>query len=691
MPTPHVPTDPRHAADPVNLVNPLCGADSEREFSTGLTYPAVGVPWGMTHFSPRNRPGGQVFARRRSWPINHLDGFTATHAPSPWMGDYASFTLTPAVGFDDEPRSGYRLDSEVSRPDYYKVDLRGDLRCELTATARCGLLRLHYPADRTPTLLVRLHSPRCEVRLDDDGRVRGVARDGHKLVDGFGCHFVVSLDRNITDARRVEDGLILTLEPGGGSTNVTIATSFVGHSQADLNLRREVGDRPFEAVREETAAAWSRELGRVEVEGGTLDQRRTLYTGLWRALLFPRTLHEFDADGDAVFRSPYSGQVERGTLLADHGFWDTSRTVYPLLSLAWRERLGELLTAWLTAFERTGWMPQWASPGHRACMVGTHSAAMFADAITKGIGGFDRERALASMLRDADDPGDPDGRWGRQQLPEYLDLGYCPEVGGLDSVCRTIDYSYNDWCCARVLETLGKPHDDYDRRATNWRKLFDPATKFIRPRTPDGDFAEPFREFAWGGPYREGGPWQYRFSVPHDAAGLADLWGGADALAAGIESTVSAPRRFEIGTYGREIHEMTEVLGGTMGQYAHSNQPVHGVLWKPARVGRPDVTDRLVRRVLTELYSPDAWPGDEDNGEMGAWYALAAIGLFPYCPGDPAYTATVPLFDAVTLHGDDGRTIRLRRGKAMPTDRRVTHAALLDAADRGDVVELPSG
>ena len=686
---------------PLHLVNPLCGSDSEPDFSTGLTYPAVGVPWGMTYFSPRNRPGGRVFSRRRSWPVNRIDGFTATHAPSPWMGDYGSFTLTPGVGrVADDPRArqcSYRLDSEESRPDLYRVRLSaGDVECELTATCRCGVLRLHYPKGVEATLTLQLHSPRGEGRLDDDGVVRGVARDGHGLVDGFGCHFVVRADRPFARGRPIggDDGtpsLALHFEAGDGPVTVRVGTSFISHAQAELNLQREVGDRPFEQVRDAAGALWNAELDRVQIDGGTDAQRRTFYTGLWRALLFPRVFHEVDADGKTIHFSPYTGRVEVGELVTDNGFWDTSRTVYPLLSLAWRDKLGQILNAWLPAFEQSGWMPQWASPGHRACMVGTHSAAVFADAITKGVGGFDHRVALESMLKDADVPGDPEGRFGRQQLPEYLELGFCPEVGALDSVCRTIDYGYNDWCCARVLETLGRGEEaaDYDRRAAGWKKLFDPRTKFLRPLDDQGRFAGAFEEFRWGGPYREGGPWQYRFSVPHDATGLADLLGGADALATGVEQMVATPPRFFPGTYGSEIHEMSEMAGATMGQYAHSNQPVHGVLWQPARVGRPDVTDRLVRRVLDELYTPETFPGDEDNGEMGAWYVLAALGLFPHCPGDPAYTSTVPLFESATLHGDDGRTIRLTRGNAASQDRRVTHQTLLHAADTGEPVSLP--
>ena len=675
--------------DLLDLVNPLCGSDSEREFSTGLTYPAVGVPWGMTYFSPRNRDGGQVFSRRRSWPVNVLQGFTATHAPSPWMGEYCSFTVLPGVGtvpdFAAARYNSYRLDEETSRPDLYRVRLTSpDILCELTATARCGLMRLTYPPADDANLTLQLASPQCEAEQVGDREIEITARDGRGLIDGFAGRHVLRLDRPIAGVRRIAgdggagDALVLKFSTADNRpVRLELATSFVGHDQARLNARRELGGRDFDAVRAATAEAWSSELGRVRVTGGTTDQRRTFYTCLWRALLFPHTLTEPDDAGREVHFSPYTARVEPGPLVTDNGFWDTSRTVYPLLSLVWRRKLGELLDGFLTAYRQSGWMPQWASPGHRACMVGTHSAAVFCDAITKNIGGFDHETAFASMVKDATEPGDPEGRYGRQQLPEYVELGYCPDEGDIDSVCRTLDYSYNDWCCARVAEALGEAGqaETFGRRAGNWRNVFDPDVSFFRPRRSGGDWAGPFREFAWGGPYREGGPWQYRFSVPHDPAGLAEAMGGPDELAANVRAMVDTPPRYEPNVYGRQIHEMLEHAAGHMGQYAHSNQPVHGALWTAARVGRPNVTDALVRRVLDELYTPEAFPGDEDNGEMGAWYVLAAIGLFPHCPGDPSYTTTPPLFESIELHGDDGQIIRL--DGRQPPDRRVRHADLL--------------
>ena len=559
-------TTDRATGDVLDLVNTLCGTDSDRSFSTGLVYPAVGRPWGMTYFAPRNVSGGQVFGRVRSRPVNRLHGFTATHAPSPWMGDYGSFTVTPGVGLAadriDTRANSYRLDAEHARPDGYDVRLLSpEIDCALTATTSCGLLRLTYPAGADAHLVVQLTCPGCEVEQVSDTEVVGIARDGHGLTPGYGCRFVVRLDRAITGARPIAASgdtgaaLVLKFDAGDAPVHVHMATSFISHDQARLNLDREMGTQSFDAVRAETADVWRKELNRVQVTGGEAEHRRTFYTCLWRTLLFPHTLTETDADGKAVHYSPYTDQVEPGHLVTDNGFWDTSRAVYPLYSLVWRKQCGTLLDGFLEAYRQSGWMPQWASPGHRACMVGTHSAAVFCDAITKGIEGFDYKQAFESMLKDALEPGDPEAKYGRQQLPEYHALGYCPDEGDIDSVCRTLDYSYNDWCCATVAEAIGETeHLDLLReRSNNWKALFDPELKFFRPKDKAGNWVEPFQEWRWGGPYREGGPWQYRFQVLHDARGITDAYGGVDVVVGLMEQMMTMPPHFDVGTYGGQI------------------------------------------------------------------------------------------------------------------------------------------
>lgn len=675
-------------------VNVFQGADSTVHFSTGNTYPAVGVPWGMTYWSPQSDEGPWLYSRRPSHPAGVLQGFRATRQPSPWIRDWGQFTLLP---FRGEPAgrfvdaaSSCRLGEEAGSPDLYRVRLlRYQIGCEMTATCRCGVLRLDYdPAGETPEgaprrLWVRLASQRCEAGLDATGHVvRGVGRKLHpddaanaSLAD-LAVYFVITANATITRTRDAPDGQGFIVEfdaKHDGPIELRVGTSAISCDQAQVNLDREVGDRGFDAVRQMTADKWARELSRIRLTEATERQRRTFYSCLYRVLLWPQTFHEIDEGGRVVHRSPYDGQVHGGEQYTGNGFWDTYRTVYPLLSLVWPERLAEVCRGWLTTYVEGGWLPRWASPGYQSCMVGNHLAAVFADAAARGIDGFDLELAYEAMKKDATVPGCEAGRFGRQGLEGYLERGYVADDLEIDSVSRTLDYAYNDWCCAQVAHRLGREDDAavFDERAGNWRHVFDPQTRFMRPRLSDGSWLEPFDLYRWGKAYVEGGPWQYRLAVPHDPEGLAEALGGIESLVEAVEAMVAEPPIFRTGGYPREIHEMTELAtlpdaaaaAGGFGQYAHSNQPVHGFLWLPARLGQPELTARLVGRVLDELYSPDAFCGDEDNGEQGAWYVLASLGRYAQCPGDGRWTMIPPTLSA-EITPDDGDPLVVEAGRA---------------------------
>jgi predicted alpha-1,2-mannosidase len=435
-------------------------------------------------------------------------------------------------------------------------------------------------------------------------------------------------------------GVCLTLHPRGPVV-VRVATSFISHDQAHLNLHRELAGRGLVEVSEEAGRLWDRWLGRVQADGGSESDRRTLYSCLYRVGLWPMSMHELDSSGQWRHYSPHTGGVHPGLLVTNNGFWDTYRTVYPLLRLIDPVGFGQIMEGWLAHHREGGWMSRWASPGYRECMIGTHSDAIVSEAILGGIGGFDHDEAYEAVRRHAFEPAEGHRRYGRQALREYLDLGYVPYESVESALSWTLDNAHCDWCLGRIAQKLGR-HDDARSllaRGQNYRHVWDPGTQFFRPRLRDGQWVEPFGEFQWGYGYVEGGPWQYRFQVPHDPQGLAELMGGTDALLAKLEAMLSAPPRFNVGRYGREVHEMTslsmavDASGRSFGQYAHSNQPVHAFLLLPAVLGRPEWTARQVERVMRGLYSPDTFPGDEDNGEMAAWYVLGALGRVSPCPG----------------------------------------------------------
>ncbi|HYE05400.1 MAG TPA: GH92 family glycosyl hydrolase [Planctomycetota bacterium] len=663
------------ADGPVREVDPLQGTDSHHGFSRGNTLPLVARPFGMTAWSPQTGEGGWFFDPRE----RKLQGIRATHQPSPWIGDYGHFVVMAQTGAPNlSPRgraAAHRPEDTVIAPHWLRATLlRYDTTIELTPTERCAVVRVRFPRGGG-RIIIDTFAGASSFAIDRDGRSLTAmtrAQDWKATTDAFATHIVATCSAPITGfglfhgdeiwrdrAEHAGERVGAFLEFASEVVELRIATSFIDAAQARLSLAREIGERPFDAVRAEGATVWNDMLGRAAVEGGSDAERRVFYSCLYRALLFPRIWYEIDDAGAPRHHSPYDGGVHPGVLYADNGFWDTYRTVYPLLALLYPERLAEILEGWVQAAREGGWFPSWSSPGYKGCMIGSHSDAIIADAVVKGVRGFDLEAAYAACRRNGTEPGDDGERFGRRALGDYHALGYVPADRCPGSVARTLDNAYNDFCLAQIARALGRAEDHgvFAARAANYRNVFDARVGFMRGRNADGSWLEPFGEFTWGDPYIECGPWQATWAVPHDPAGLIALLGGAEAAAAKLDRMLALPPTFAAGSYGMEIHEMTEMAAAAFGQYAHSNQPVHHVLWLYACAGRPDRTQHWVRRVLAELYTPDAFPGDEDNGEMASWYVLGALGVFPLCPGHPTYVLGSPVFPKATLRLAGGRRL----------------------------------
>lgn len=673
-------TTSTRAADaprPLDLVNILQGTASTFGYSHGNTLPLVGPPWPMTHWTVASSKGS--WEHGDGWSFHPDDrafvGFRATHQPSPWMGDWGQFTLAPQTGADvlvgdDARKSPYDAATAVFRPDYVKLDLaRYDVSGELTATERCAVLRLTYRAGDVGRLVV---DPAQGGRVEIDGRtVRGytIRGSGIGAPRDFKSYFVIELDRDVTGVGTFENDAVKRDEKaiegrGVGAfvefdvsrervVNVRVGNSFLGYEQAARNLKNEA-EGGFDAVRARVAEQWHQMLARVEVEGGTEAERRTFYSCLYRSATFPHKLHEVGADGKPTHYGFYSpdGAVRPGVLYGDVGFWDVYRTNFSWWSIAYPEQLGEILEGFNNAYRASGWFPQWPSPGHRGGMIGSHIDAVMADAIVKNVKGFDYETAYAGIRKNAFE-APPDGSRGRPGFEHYDKLGYVPEKRMGYSVSASLDYAYDDWCVAQAAQKLGKT-DDHDvlmQRSQNYKKLFDPQTKFFRARNDDGNFVEPFDSLGWGGPYVEGGPWQCSWAVQHDPDGLAELLGGKDAALDRLDKMLGMPPAYQVGDYKNEIHEMTEMAHIRFGQLAQGNQPVHHVLYFFAEWGQPWKTQYWTRRAMQDLYDsgPKGYPGDEDNGQQATWYLLNAMGVYPFCVGRPDYTLSAPLFDRMTV------------------------------------------
>jgi len=619
------------AARLIDLVNPLQGTDSSDLFSRGNTLPLVAMPFGMAHWTLQTNSSGPWFFRSVD---QRIEGVRCTHQLSPWLSDYGYATFLPFVGEPSpEPSaraSSYRpQDLHIAPHSLRLSSLRYRLTLELAPTERCANLRVKFSDSGEAGLFVDMPGDTAELRADASaGLVSALTHENQGgVAPGFATYYQVKVDRPLTrfevkriDGRRI--GIFRFSASVGKPVIVRIGTSFISFDQAMRNLRLELAEKPFKSVRDAAAEVWENRLACVQIEGGTESQRRTFYSALYRAFLFPRIWHEPDESGRHVHRSPYNGAIAPGVMYADHGYWDVYRAWYPLLSILDPVRLGEILQAWVNAFNEGGWLPQFPCPGYRACMTGSLIDSVFGGAAAKRIGGFDLQTAYRALKKHATEPGNPELGYGSRGLQEYLKLGYIPNEAVEQSAVETLDSAYGDFCIAQVARAAGHPEDaaEFERRSQNWRNVFDPQTKFLRGRKRDGQWLEPFDPSAWGSPYVEGSAWQQRFSVPHDVPGLIEAMGGAGAFTKALEAMLVQSPRFEVGAYGREIHEMSEMTAVDFGQYAHSNQPVHHVLYLFAAAGKPERTQYWVRRVLQDLYTPDHFPGDEDTGSMSATY-----------------------------------------------------------------------
>ena len=709
----------------LDQVNILQGTDSIFEFSHGNTLPLVGMPWGMIDWSIENYVGiWSIDGHRGRWffhPDGTIDGFRATHQPSPWEGDYGQFVLMPQSGdleMDAEARiSAYDTNTSVLRPDYEKLDLKRDqITSELTATERGAVFRLTYHQGQTGRLIVNACGG-SEIKVE--GRtIFGLSRANSGGVNGnFASYFVIKLDRDVDKSDMFTNNTSTGNSSGKGDNmaayvefkttpndpvELRVGTSLISWEQAEQNLQAETTGG-FDAVHARVQKTWDYNLSRIEIEASE-DQKKTFYSCLYRAQMFPHRLYELDAAGNAIHYSPYDGKIHKGVLYGDTGIWDAFRTTFPLITILYPSQLNETLQGFVNASAEGGTLPEWPSPGERGTMIGQHCAAVFADAIVKGNTNFDVAKAYQALRKKAFQPSS-NGKLVKNGLTDFLKLGYIPDGASKYAVSTTLDYAYDDWCVAQIARKLNKL-DDYKilmSRAQNYRLLWDPKVGFMRPKNADGNWVEPFDQFAWGGSYVEGGPWQCSWFVPHDTAGLAGLLGGRDKLAEKIDQMLGLPPIYHYDRW-HIIHEMKEMANVKFGQYDQGNQPGFDELYLFAAVGQPWQTEYWTRRVCSELFSSSeqGFPGDEDTGSMASWYILSSIGLYPLCPGTPAYVFTSPLFPKITLHlpqdktfvitalSNNEKNVYVQRRQVNGTDNNrtwITHQDLI----QGGTMQLEMG
>ena len=633
----------------VNYVNTKMGTENSPRFSRGNALPLTQLPFGMASFCPQTeRISGQ-----KEWFFSpskpYLEGVRLTHQPSPWIGDYGTLLFTPqrdVISSSCEGAwSGYRINQSELRPDYLKIKfIRSSSLFELTPTERGCAIRVCCDFKSGNVLSILNVDGNTSYRYEN-GIIYGV-NDHHSKDDAvnFKMYFVIKPLTDIDGVDVLNEDKACHIRLTSDLFEARVAISYISHETALLSLERECGSLSFDELRCKARDEWENKLSRIKIESDEA-QMRIFYTCMYRAFLFPHKAYEIDADGDAVHYSPHLGTVCEGVRYTDTGFWDTYRTQFPLFSLIARDEYASMLEGFLNDYSESGFLPRWPSIGEVGCMPSTLIDAVIADAVVKGIGSkYLHEDLLDAMIKHAT-IASTDKRYGREGISDYIKYGYVPYDSYKESVNLTLDFAYGDYCIAVVAKQLGKNeiYEEYSKRALSYASLFDKETGFFRAKSINGNFRPDFSKYRWGGDYTESSAWQASLSVVHDIEGLCELMGGRDKLLEYLDKLFEEKPLYEVGGYGGEIHEMTEMAQVDFGQCAISNQPSFAIPYLYAYLGQKEKCEAWVKKICTELFTESSYPGDEDNGSMSSWYILSCIGKYSVCPSKDEWIEITPL------------------------------------------------
>ena len=670
---------------PVDYVNPLVGTLSKFTLSTGNTYPAIALPWGMNFWTPQT--GDMGYGWTYCYTDDKIKGFKQTHQPSPWINDYGQFSLMPVTGakkfLQNERGSWFSHKAETARPYYYSVYLADhDVKTEITPTERSAYFMFTFPESEDSYIVVDAFDNGSFIQIDEEHyTITGyTTKNSGGVPDNFRNYFVMKFDKPFVTAevwsgdkiiegkKEVKDnhvGAVLGFKTSKGEKiGVKVSSSFINEEQAWLNLE-EIGSKDFNEVKGAARDAWNDVMNKVRVEGGTDEQLRTFYSCLYRSLLFPRKFYEIDKSGNIVHYSPYNGEVKSGYMYTDTGFWDTFRALFPFLNLMYPSANKEIQEGLANTYKESGFLPEWASPGHRHCMVGNNSASVVVDAYLKGCQAEEISLLYEAVLHGANNVHPQVPSTGRLGHEYYNRLGYVPyNVGINENVARTLEYAYDDWCIMKLAQKLNRSQDEIDlyrERSKNYRFVFDKDSKLMRGKNEDGTFQSPFSPYKWGDAFTEGNSWHYTWSVFHDVQGLIDLMGGKESFVSMLDSVFVVPPVYDDSYYGQCIHEIKEMQIMNMGNYAHGNQPIQHMIYLYNYAGQPWKGQYWLREVMDKLYTPypDGYCGDEDNGQTSAWYIFSALGFYPVCPGSGEYVMGAPLFKKAILTLENGKQVIL--------------------------------
>ncbi|MFI1962727.1 GH92 family glycosyl hydrolase [Streptomyces pathocidini] len=690
---------PAHPSDHVVTTR---GTNSSGSFSRGNNFPATALPNGFNFWTPVTNAGSTswLYEYARANNADNLptvQAFSASHEPSPWMGDRQTFQVMPstASGTPDADRKARALPfhhaNETARPHYYGVTFDNGLRTEIVPGDHTALMRFTFPGEDASVIFDNVDNSGGITLDPESGVISGYSDVKSGLSTGATRLYVYGVfDRPVTDSGKLQGGGgkdvtgYYRFDPGADRTvTLRIATSLIGTGQAEANLAQEIpGSASLESVRARAQAAWDRILGVVEVAGATRDQLTTLYSNLYRLYLYPNSGFENTGTRQRPkyqYASPFSppagedtptrtgAKIVDGEVYVNNGFWDTYRTTWPAYSLLTPERAGRMADGFVQQYKDGGWISRWSSPGYADLMTGTSSDVALADAYLKGVRNFDAEAAYEAALKNAT-VAPPSPGVGRKGMETSVFLGYT-STSTREGVSWALEGCLNDFGLARMAEALyaKTKKERYQEeaayflgRAQNYVRHFDRRIGFFQGRTPDGAWRLKPGQYdprVWGHDYTETNGWNFAFTAPQDTRGLANLYGGKAAFAKKLDAFFATPETASpdfAGSYGGVIHEMTEARDVRMGMYGHSNQVSHHIPYMYDAAGQPWKTQEKVREVLSRLYlgseNGQGYPGDEDNGEMSAWYLFSALGFYPLVMGSPEYAIGSPLFTEATVH-----------------------------------------
>lgn len=646
---------------PVDWVNVHIGTGSGA-IGYGGSMPFVVPPFGMTDWTAQTRQNKLSIVSYK-YDDTSISGFMGTHQPAIWMGDYGYVTLMPEVDdlktSPDARKLPFKHSEEIARPDYYSVSLDAGkartIRTEMTATDRCALMRFTFPANVSSMIVVEASRPGAAGFAHVDSvrqEVNGYNPDrtdrilGPLQLKNFKGYFVVQFNRSFGGSgtygpsegeRRPATGAFVRFATTQGEViEARVGTSFISIDQARANIMTEIPNWDFAQVRQKLASRWNAKLSEVGVEGATDDQRKMVYTALYHALLYPREFSEY-----GHYYSAFDDSIHAGESYTAYSLWDTFRAEFSLQTLLAPERVDGMITALLQNYREGGWMPKWPNPSYTNIMIGTHADSVVAEAMGKGFKGFNYKVAWNAVYKDAMTPPDADTtrRWNDREphtpyearggLTYSKVLGYVPNDKTAESASRTLEDAYDDWCVAQIAKKLGKI-DDYKffmKRSLNYEHVFNPATGFMQARNSDG---------SWAGineGWTEGNKWVYTWAVMHDIPGLMKVMGGR-------------------GIYNAKLDE--HFSGG---HNIHKNEPSHHYGYLYDYSGEPWKTQAKVREIAVAEYAnlPAGLDGDDDCGQMSAWYIFTALGFYPLNPASGEYLIGSPLFTEMSLRLASGK------------------------------------